>query len=283
MTKTLILARMTFQEALRRRIILTGLLLGLSFLLLFSTGFHLIITNAVDTAARTSQTLARVMQGEGTSVLILAGLYAVTFLALAMGALLGADTLAGEIASGTIQTIVSKPVRRSDVVLGKWLGYAWLLFGYTLLMAGGVLLSVWLQSGYVPPHLLEGFLLIYLEAVLIMTIALFCSSFMPGLATGGVVFGLWGLSFLGGWIEQFGSLLNYPAAVKVGIVTSLLIPSEVLWRRASFEMQSPLAGALGMSPFSPISVPSALMVGYAVVYLGLVLAGAISIFNRRDL
>ena len=37
----------------------------------------------------------------------------------AMGALLSADTLAGEISSGSIQTIVTKPLRRSDVVLGK--------------------------------------------------------------------------------------------------------------------------------------------------------------------
>jgi len=38
-----ILARMTFREAIRRRIVLTGLLLGLCFLVLFSLGFHFII------------------------------------------------------------------------------------------------------------------------------------------------------------------------------------------------------------------------------------------------
>jgi ABC-2 type transport system permease protein len=41
-----------------------------------------------------------------------------------MATLLGADTLAGEINSGTIQVIVTKPIRRSDVVFGKWLGFA---------------------------------------------------------------------------------------------------------------------------------------------------------------
>jgi hypothetical protein len=49
----------------------------------------------------------------------------VTFLSVAMGALLGADTLSGEIISGTIQTIVTKPVRRSDVVLGGGLQSCW--------------------------------------------------------------------------------------------------------------------------------------------------------------
>ncbi len=283
MKKIWVLARMTFQEALRRKIIITGLVLGVCFLLIFSIGFHLVITNAYASAARSSQTLGRMIQGEGTNVLIQAGLYTVTFLAIAMGALLGADTLAGDISSGIIQTVVTKPIRRSDVVLGKWLGFAGLLLLYTILMAGGVLLSVWLQTAYTPPRFMLGFGLIYLEALLIMTLALACSSLLPGLATGGVVFGMWGLAFIGGWIEQFGSLMQYPAAVKVGIVTSLIIPSEALWRRASYEMQSPLSAALGMSPFATISVPSTLMVVYAAVYVMLALAAAIRIFSRRDL
>ncbi len=215
--------------------------------------------------------------------LVLAGLYAIAFLSVAMGALLGADTLAGEINSGTIQTVVTKPIRRSDVIFGKWLGYAALLGLYSVLMSGGTLLSAWLQSGYAPPNLLAGLLLIYFESVLVMTISLSCSSAMPALATGGVVFGLYGLSFIGGWIEQIGSVLHNSTAVKVGIVTSLIIPSEALWRRASFEMQTPLAGALGMSPFGTVSVPSTLMIVYAGLYMIIALALAVSHFRGRDL
>jgi ABC-type transport system involved in multi-copper enzyme maturation permease subunit len=200
-----------------------------------------------------------------------------------MGALLGADTLAGEINSGTIQTIVTKPVRRSDVVLGKWFGFAFLLAVYSLLMAGGTVLSVLIQSGYTPPNLLAGLALIYLEALLIMTLSLTFSSALSGLATGGVVFGLYGLAFIGGWIEQIGSVLQNQTAINVGIVSSLIIPSEALWRRASFEMQSPLAGALGMTPFSAVSVPSTLMILYAVLYLLISLSVAVNVFKNRDL
>jgi ABC-type transport system involved in multi-copper enzyme maturation permease subunit len=200
-----------------------------------------------------------------------------------MGALLGADTLAGEISSGTIQTIVTKPVRRSDVIFGKWLGFAMLLGLYSLLMSGGTVLSVLIQAGYTPHNLLAGIALIYLESLLIMTISLACSSAMPALATGGVVFGLYGLAFIGGWIEQFGSLLQNATAIKVGIITSLIIPSEALWRRASFEMQTPLSGALGMSPFGTISVPSTLMIAYAILYLLGALAVAVNTFQHRDI
>jgi ABC-type transport system involved in multi-copper enzyme maturation permease subunit len=283
----IVLAHATFQEAIRRRIVLTGLVLGVCFLIVYSIGFHLIIPNvrnaANEMAGPNGRPLSNMGLVEGSNVLLLAGLYAVTFLSIAMGALLGADTLAGEIGSGAIQTIVSKPLRRSDVVVGKWLGFAALLGLYLVLMAGGTILSVWIQVGYAAPHFLAGIGLIYLEALLVMTISLFCSSAMPALAAGGVVFGLYGLAFIGGWVEQFGSILHSDTAIKVGIVSSLIIPSESLWRRAAYEMQSPLTSALGMSPFGTTSVPSPLMIGYAMLYLLVILWLAIRTFSKRDL
>ncbi len=283
------LARMTFREAIRRRIVLTGLVLGVCFLVIYSIGFHYII-GSVRVAGRAIQqegipqeTAVRVAQTEGASTLLLAGLYATAFLSIAMAALLAADTLAGEISSGTIQTIVTKPIRRRDVVFGKWIGFALLLGLYFLLLGGGTVLSVWIQIGYAPDNLVVGLLLIYFEALLIMTIAMACSSAMSALATGGTVFGLYGLAFIGGWIEQFGAIIQNATAVKVGIIASLIIPSEALWRRAAYEMQTPLSSALGMSPFGTVSVPSVLMILYAAAYLLVALWIAVRIFQKRDM
>jgi len=284
MNPIFILARMTFVQAIRRRIVLTGLVLGLAFLVIFSIGFHMILGLPVVPPNPGEATgIQHVVEAEKSSGLFLAGLYAVTFLGIAMAALLGADTLAGEINSGTIQVIVTKPIRRSDVVFGKWLGFAGLLGLYLLLLAGGTTLSILLQSGYVAPHLLPGLALIYLESLLVMSVAMLFSSRFSALATGGVVFGLYGLAFIGGWIEQIGAVLNSQTAVQVGILTSLIIPSESLWRRAAFEMQSPLSGLLGISPFGTTSVPSILMVVYAVIYLLAVLALTVWVFQKRDL
>ena len=279
-----IIARLTFREAIRRRIMLAGLVLGIAFVILYSIGTHFIFGDiANDTVANMpSQMAADIFIAESTNTFMLMGLYAATFLSIAMAALLGADTLAGEINSGTIQTIATKPIRRADVVLGKWLGFAELLGLYVLLLCGGIVLSTFLQSGYVPQNLLIGLGLIYTESILIMTITLMLSSAFPALATGGIVFGLYGLAFIGGWVEQFGGLLQNDTAIKVGILASLLIPSESLWRRAAFEMQTPLTGTFG-SPFNTTSVPSPLMMGYAFLYLILVLVMAVRIFQARDL
>lgn len=283
MKKIWILARITFLEAIRRRIVLTGLILGSLFLVVYSIGFYMIFTAISNEAALEGTAIARVMQNEMSNFLMMAGLYAVTFLSVAMGALLSADTLAGEISSGTIQTILTKPLRRSDVVLGKWLGFAGLLALYLLLMAGGTVLSVFLQSGYLPRNLLSGVSLIYLEALLVMTFSLACSSTMPALATGGTVFGLYGLSFIGGWIEQIGAIFHNPTAIQVGIATSLLFPTEAIWRRATFEMQSAFGAVLQMTPFVTLSVPNQLMIAYALLYLLIALIAAVRIFQNRDI
>jgi len=280
-----ILTRLTFREAIRRRIMLAGFVLGISFIIIYSIGLHFILAQVRGVAAANlpSESAANVVNVESMNGFLMAGLYAITFLSIAMAALLGADTLAGEINSGTIQTVVTKPIRRADVVLGKWLGFAGLLGLYVLLMAGGAVLSMFLQGHYLPKHLFVGLGLIYTESVLIMTITLMFSAAFPALATGGIVFGLYGLSFIGGWIEQIGAVLHNDTAVKVGIITSLIIPSESLWRRAAFEMQSPLASAIGLSPFGAISVPSVPMVMYAFLYLMGTLVFAVRIFQQRDL
>ncbi len=281
----LVIARLTLVEAVRRRILLAAFLLGVAFLAVYSFGFLVMQQEAMPFAVPSSgaETL---MRNALYNFLTLAGLYAVNFLAIAMGALVSADTLAGEIGSGTIQAIVTKPVRRSSIVLGKWLGFAGLLALYLLLMAGGVLAVAYVLAGYVVPNPLAGIALIYLESLLVMSVTLAFSSTLSTLATGGVIFGLFGLAFIGGWVEQFGSFLQNKSAVDIGVVSSLIFPSESLWRRAAFEMTPAVAQVLGANfsgPFLQISVPSALMVQYSAVYLLVALAIAVRQFSRRDL
>ena len=52
MNPTLIIARLTFREAVRRRIVLTALILGACFLVIYSIGIHLIIGQISQVAPR---------------------------------------------------------------------------------------------------------------------------------------------------------------------------------------------------------------------------------------
>lgn len=279
----LIIARLTFLEAVRRKVALAAFLLGLAFVVLYGLGFHFVTTETDLSTADTPT--ANLLRTQVYNFLTNAGLYAVNFLSLAMGALVSADTLAGEINSGTIQALITKPVRRSEIVLGKWLGFAGLLALYLALMSGGVLGNVYFQSGYRVPQVLQGLTVMYLVSVLMMTITLACSSSFSTLATGGIVFGLYGLAFIGGWVEQIGAVLQNETAKNIGIFSSLLMPTEALFRRAAYDMTSPTAQALGLSfgPTFVISVPSPAMVTYALIYLVVLLMLGVWQFSRRDL
>jgi Cu-processing system permease protein len=273
------IARLTFKEAVRRRIALAALLLGLAFLVIFNLGFYL-MTEQIN-AQLGAQELVRV---SGIfNFMVMAGLYVINFLLIVMAALITAGTLAGEINSGAIQSIVTKPVRRVEIVLGKWLGFAGLLALYVLLMAGGLLLSAAVQSGSLTPNIGRGIALMYLQSLTMMSITLVFSSSMSTLAAGGAVFGLYGLAFVGSWVEQIGSFLESEAAVQIGIFTSLLMPGEAIWRRASFEMTSPLVQFMAGAPFVSRSVPSPLMIWYGVFYILAAVVTAVLIFRRRDL
>lgn len=251
-----VIARLTFREAGRRKILLAALVLGLIYLVIYGVGYYFV--NQDVTNSQFSTGLLELNQIR--NFLFMAGMYVVNFLTVAMAVLTSVDTLSGEIASGTIHTLVSKPLRRWEIVFGKWLGFVGMLSLYLLLMAGGTILLVYLISGYTAPNLWRGMSLLWLNAILLMGVSLAGGAVLSTLANGVLVFGLFGIAFVGGWIEQIGSFIQNQTAVNVGIISSLLIPSEALWKRAAFEMQSPLVSALGFSPFTASSMPSLVMV-----------------------
>jgi len=273
-----IIAQLTLREAARRKILWAALILGLAFLTLYGVGVHLIQREIVQNGA--PETIVREMY----NFLAMAGLYVVNFLVVMMTVLTSVDTLAGEIASGTMQAIATKPLRRFEVVVGKWLGFAAMLALYVALMGGGVAALTFALTGYAVPRLAVGLGLMLLEGVTLLSVSILGGTMFSTLANGVLAFGLYGLAFIGGWIEQIGSLLQSEAAVNIGIISSLLMPSEALWKRAAFEMQSPLVRDLGgMTPFSATSVPNERMILYAVLYIAVMLALALRQFSRRDL
>lgn len=274
----LTIAHLTFLEARQRKLFWIILVIGLLALGLFALGFHFTYRDI-----QASSTNVQLIASQFSNLLLLMGLYGVSSLAVMLGVLVSVDTISGEIASGTIQTIVTKPLRRWEIVVGKWLGLALMLTAFILAMGSGFVLVVYAQVGYLPPHIIPGFGLMVLEGLVFLTLSILGGTRLPPLGNGVVVFMLYGVSFVGGWIEQIGSLLQNEAAVNIGIVTSLLLPGEAMWRRASYLMQSAVLRDLGVNPFVTTSPPSPAMVGYTVGYIAVALAAAVYLFSKRDL
>lgn len=266
---------LTFREAWRRRMVLVAVGLGLLFLLLFGVGLALIDRNLHE------QGIGAIQLRFGYNMLLMAGLYVVHFLTVMLAIFASVDTIAGEIGSHTIQALVTKPLRRWQIVIGKWCGYAAMLMLYLGLLGGGIMLIVYTLVGYAPPNP-AAVLLLLLEALVLLSLSLLGGVHVSTLTNGVLLFMLYGVAFIGAWVEQIGALLRSHAAVNIGIITSLLMPVEALWRRAAYLMQPQVLSAVP-TPFSGTSPPSGAMVVYAACYAALALALAVRGFQRRDL
>ncbi len=269
------LAILTFHEARRRKVLWLAFVLGLLFLALFAWGFRSAVVKSGDAPP--------VIQRAQLNLLTLAGLYVVNFLVAVTTVALPADTLAGDIASGAIHTLLTKPARRAAIVIGKWLGFLALLTLYLGFMAGGVLLTTWLAGGYAPPNAPAALAAMWLGGAVILTMTIAGGARLSALANGVAVFGLYGIAFIGGWMERIGAALDNATARNLGVASSLLMPTEALWQYAAALLQPPLLRQVGFGPFSSASTPSPLMIGWAIGCVAVNLALAIWWLERRDL
>ena len=269
---------LTLHEAMRRRVLVATLIGAGAFLLLFAIGFHFVTLRVVHDGD-----LSFIRQRMFLNFLTLAGLYATHFLGIMTAVLLPVDTLSGEIASGVLQTVASKPVPRWSIVLGKWFAYALVAASYTLVVAGGVLLIARLLGHFTPPGVASGLPLMMLEAVLFVTLSIAGGSRFSTVTNGILAFGLYGLAFISSWIEQIGTMAGNPAAQNVGTVMSLIMPTESMWQRAAYQMQPAIMRDLAITPFSPASLPSPAMVWWAIGWAVLILVSAVRGFEKRTL
>jgi Cu-processing system permease protein len=286
------IARFTLQEAISRRLILAGVVISLGFIGLFALGFHFAYDRSLETTSTAEQ---RLSLGVAFAILTLFGVYVVNYLASFLALFLSVAAVSGEVDSGTLHAVLARPLRRSEFVVGRWLGYAVMISVYIVAMTGLVLLIARVIAEYEVPSPVPAVLLMLLEGILLLTLSLFGSTLMPTLANGVVVFTLLGLAWLAGIIEFVGRLLaggpnatGGDAMLNIGTAVSLVLPSDALWRGASYYLQSPsLLAALGTArggvPFFSTLPPAPALIWWSLGYVVVVLGGAVFAFGARDL
>ncbi len=277
----LVMARFTFREALRKRMVLGVLLLSALFVGMYWYGFSSLKSNYDERAAAGFQMEFPFPVSAG--VMVQLGFYTVNFLAGVMAIFASVGSIAAEIDAGTFHAIVPKPVRRWEIVVGKWLGYAVMLAAYVTLMCVSVLLVSRYVGGYVPENRAAATGLVALVSVVLLSLTVLGSTFFSSLTNGIIVFMLYGVALMGGVVEQIGEFLQNDTLTNIGVVTSLVIPSDVVWRLASYTLQSAFSVQTIPTPFTASSPPSTAMVMYALAYTVMAVFLSTRVFSRRDL
>lgn len=285
MKVVLTIAALTLREAARRRVLwalgaLTVLLLALS-----AWGFSRLAATEFQGSALTS--------GEArltASIVLNLVLFGMSLIAALGTAFLAGPTLSGEIESGMALAILARPVRRSTILLGKWLGLVAFGSGFVVLAGLAQFVIVRITVDYWPPDAVAGLLLLAVQTTVLLTLGLLLSTAISPMASGIVAVGLFGATWIAGVVGGVGASLGNDGVAKVGTVSRMLLPTDGLWRGAMHAFQDPTAiavfggpAAQGGFPFLSASSLTVAYLSWTVLWTAVVLALAGLALQRRDL
>jgi len=278
------IVRATLREAASRKLLVAVVVLTVVFVALFTLGF-------VFARGRLAEETDPIEAVIASTILTVLGLYVASFLAAFLALFLSAGSVSSEVDSGQLHAVLARPLPRWSWLLQRWLGLAVVVVGYTLLLGISLLLVARWATGYAAVRPAVGLALMALQALTLLTLGMFGSTWLSTLANGAVVFFAFGLAWMAGLVQFVGSVIDNVAMERVGLVTSLLVPSDALWRGASAALSSPAflaaTGAAGDFefglPFTGLALPSAPFLAWSLLYVPVLLTLAVRTFARRDL
>jgi ABC-type transport system involved in multi-copper enzyme maturation permease subunit len=208
-------------------------------------------------------------------VLINLGLTAVSLFGMVIAIFIGIGLVSKEIEKRTLYTVLSRPVRRWEFILGKFGGLVGTLAVNTLFMAVGffaALLYLAHRFQRSDAYLLVALYFIVLQFVIITALALLFSSFSSPLLSAVFAFALF---IIGTFAEDLRGFAAMTEGVTRWVATgaAYLVPNfAALNVIASVAHNQPVSGALIL--YNTV---------YAVLYAGAAICGAMLIFEHRNL
>ncbi|MDQ3611695.1 MAG: ABC transporter permease [Actinomycetota bacterium] len=279
----LTIAALTLREASRRRVLLALAVLTVVLLALSGWGFSRL-------AAESGGTLTSGEARLTASIVLNLVMFGFSLIAALGTAFLAGPTLSGETESGIALALLSRPIRRSAFLLGKWLGLVAFGSGFILLAGLAQILVVGATVGYWPPEPATALGLLAAQTTVLLTLAVLLSTAVSPMASGVVAVGLFCTTWVAGVVGGVGASLDNAAVERVGNVSRMLLPTDGLWRGAMHAFQDPSAliqissGAdADAFPFLGVAPLTAGYLAWAAVWVAMVWGLAAASFSRKDL
>ena len=287
MPPALVIARLTVQESSRRR-----LLLALVILTLLVVGFSAWGFNKVTTIQQPDGTpLPQAQVAFITSQLLIVVTFMFSGVLALSAAVVAGPLISSEVESGLLLSMLARPLRRSEVVIGKWLGLGALVAIYAAFAGGLELVAVDWATGYVPPHPVQLLLYVAAEGLILLSVGLLLSTRLSGITAGVIALVSWLIGWIAGVVGNIGTGLQNDALEQVGVISHLVLPSDGLWRGAIFAMEpdsfiaalKALGTAGRASPFAATDPPPLSFLLWVVVWFAVVLGLSVWSFRRREI
>ena len=243
----------TFREAIRNRV--------LYLLLIFAVGM-----------ISFAQILSLLTVGSEEKIIKDFGLASIDIFSVLTAVLLGIGLVSREIERRTVHTLLAKPISRAEFILGKYGGLVLTLFVNMAIM------SLWFfiilaMKGMFDPRLGTAILLLFLQVLLVTSLAVFFSCFTSPIVSCVLTLALYVTGHLLWSLRLLETQIGSPFARAACRVLFYLLPNL-----STFDIKGQIVHGVAIEPG---------VIGFAFVYAGVygtaVLLGACAIFQRREL
>ena len=266
MSAVLIVARGVFKESIRDRV-----------------AYNLVFFAVLLMAA--SFLLAQLTAGQDVKIIKDLGLAAATAIGVLIAVFIGIGLVAREVERRSIYSLISKPITRSQFILGKYLGLSLTLVANLAVMAVAYYLVLayldWVTPDNVKlgweapatdPRLLKAFALIGVELMLVTAVALFFSTFSSSFLSAALTLAVYVIGHFGQDLRALGAAGASPALATLGRVLYFVFPNLV-----------PLNVTAEVVHAQPVTLQHMLLAtGSVALYIALLLVAAALVFERRD-
>jgi len=282
----IVIARLTIRELVRRRVVFVLMALSIVSVVLVGWGLERLVSIArADGSAE-----IRIQIGVSQVLILVAFMF--SFVLAMTAAFVGAPAIGGDLESGVALAMLARPIRRAEVLLGRWLGCACVVVAYTVLSG---LLAIWaalLVSGYGPPEPVLAVAFLAAQSLVLLTLTLALGSVLPSIAAGAIAVVAFGLGWMAGVMAGVAAVLGVQLLGQVAEVSRWILPSDGLWRGVVYGLEPPIVVLIAAgrapeiasaNPFYASAPPPLAFVAWSVIWVGLVLGVAAWWFEQRDL
>jgi len=232
-----------------------------------------------------SYLIGQLTAGQDVKIIKDLGLAATAIFGLFIAVFIGIGLVSKEVERRSIYALLSKPIRRHEFIVGKYLGLLFTLAVNVAVMA----VSIYAVLAYMAwgadevarrswdapatdPAMLQAIFLIFVELSVVTAIALFFSTFSTPILSAVFTFGLYLVGHFNADLKNFQHVVQSPVAVAVARGLYYLLPNL-----APFDIK---ADVVHGHPASAAYL--ALTTAYGVVYIAVLVLTAMFIFSRRD-
>ncbi|MDI6603991.1 MAG: ABC transporter permease [Thermoanaerobacteraceae bacterium] len=279
--KTII--KYTFKEMLKKKAFILVIILTILYLFIYAFGLKQVFNHHVDS----------IYDIIFQSQILSAGLFFANFIIAFLVVLTSVGAISGEIESGTVYSILYKPIKRYKFALGKFIGLSIMIVIYSsILFLSVVGLNIFLGSkiSFGWDNILKSLFFFNLGPIVFLALIIASSSIFSTVNTGIIAIMAYGIALVGGVLEQIGvamqqSQIKGEGLINAGILTSLILPTDVIYRKMTAELLTQSSGISFMTQglFGGMSQPSIYMFIYIFFYVVFLLYYGAKRFSQRDL